>query len=667
MPACPLSNSPASPPARTAASGPTAGTWLRLGNPIFRFLASLRLALLLLGVLIVAGACGTVYESDFSAEVARACIYEAWWFNLWLLMLCVNLAAVAFSRRPWKSHHTGFLLTHFGIITLLVGAVIGRSGGIEGTVTLFKGRNPTNFIVTDKREIRLITRNHPPSVFPVTIWTNSPSFLRPIRLGTLPNGTEVWATGYAKKLDAVFTPAPAPAGKPAIKLRLSNPMMNQTIEQWVMLGSEDHGALDLGLIDIRFKSGAAAPIPAVSAGQNPQPLEETIFGFANNPDQQVTKVIHGGTTGAKVFLKIDGQNPVVTVRGAGQEWILPARPGASVPLGDTGLSATVESYWPDFRVADSGPTSVSDQPNNPAVLVTVRGTGIVVSDNLASTASPDPHAETNPMNARHRGEIDLSDKGDLTYRLEPDPGRPMAAGVIKLNQPIATNWGAWTLTVVDFLPFAQENTVFRPLPADAPPMVAAMATEGLKLKLVHDGTSDEEWVAMGWSVDYPLPDAPEAAFAYRTRPLPFGLQLANFEVQREEGSDSPAGFKSTLRITDTDGNVTTGSCLMNVPMDYPGGFWRGLTGFTYKISQASWNPDNLNQSSVQILFDPGWSLKWIGSLVICCGIFCLFYLRPAPRYHSPTTRPPSFSPPAEKTETLPPCANKPSPDRAFAA
>jgi hypothetical protein len=49
---------------------------------------------------------------------------------------------------------------------------------------------------------------------------------------------------------------------------------------------------------------------------------------------------------------------------------------------------------------------------------------------------------------------------------------------------------------------------------------------------------------------------------------------------------------------------------------------------TYKISQASWNPDNLDQSSVQILRDPGWLLKWIGSLLVVIGVFMMFYLQP---------------------------------------
>jgi len=35
--------------------------------------------------------------------------------------------------------------------------------------------------------------------------------------------------------------------------------------------------------------------------------------------------------------------------------------------------------------------------------------------------------------------------------------------------------------------------------------------------------------------------------------LPIGLQLLDFEVKRNEGSDSPAGFKSTLQIVTADG------------------------------------------------------------------------------------------------------------------
>src|SRR5256886_15801685 len=67
---------------------------------------------------------------------------------------------------------------------------------------------------------------------------------------------------------------------------------------------------------------------------------------------------------------------------------------------------------------------------------------------------------------------------------------------------------------------------------------------------------------------------------------------------------------------------------MNNPFSYPGAWWHTWTGLTYKISQASWNPENLNQSTVQILRDPGWLLKWIGSLLVVVGVFMMFYLQP---------------------------------------
>src|SRR5215471_2117178 len=111
--------------------------WQR--NQIFQFFASLKLAVVLLAVLIIAAIAGTIYESSFDAKVARAYIYGAPWFNLWLVLLGANLTVSALSRWPWRKHHLAFLITHLGIITLLIGSLIGRIWGIEGTITLFKG------------------------------------------------------------------------------------------------------------------------------------------------------------------------------------------------------------------------------------------------------------------------------------------------------------------------------------------------------------------------------------------------------------------------------------------------------------------------------------------------------------------------------------------------
>src|ERR1043166_1842157 len=122
-------------------------SWQR--NPVFRFFASLKLAVILLAVLITGAIAGTLYESSFDAKVARAYVYGAPLFNFWLLLLASNLIVSALSRWPWKKHHTAFLITHLGIITLLAGSLIGRGWGVEGTITLFKADPPSNQLLVD--------------------------------------------------------------------------------------------------------------------------------------------------------------------------------------------------------------------------------------------------------------------------------------------------------------------------------------------------------------------------------------------------------------------------------------------------------------------------------------------------------------------------------------
>jgi len=153
--------------------------------------------------------------------------------------------------------------------------------------------------------------------------------------------------------------------------------------------------------------------------------------------------------------------------------------------------------------------------------------------------------------------------------------------------------------------------------------------DGVRVRIQQNGENLERWAPAGWQIAIPTSPSPTmVAYGWKTVSLPIGLELLAFEVKRNEGSDSPAGFKSTLRVVTADGETATGSCWMNHPFSYPGTWWHTWTGLTYKISQASWNPENLGQSTVQILRDPGWLLKWIGSLLVVIGVFMMFYLQP---------------------------------------
>ena len=88
--------------------------WQR--HPLFRFFASVKLAMLLLAVLIVAMIAGTLWESSFDARVARAYIYDAWWFYIWLAAAGGELDLLGIIANAMEAASHGFLLTHLGII-----------------------------------------------------------------------------------------------------------------------------------------------------------------------------------------------------------------------------------------------------------------------------------------------------------------------------------------------------------------------------------------------------------------------------------------------------------------------------------------------------------------------------------------------------------------------
>jgi len=111
----------------------------RLAYKVFDFFASLELAVSLILSLAVVLAVGTVFESKYGTAVASREVYRSIWMQILLWVFMLNLAAVALSRIPWKRHHIGFLVTHLGIIILLLGSWITQRAGVDGNLVLAPG------------------------------------------------------------------------------------------------------------------------------------------------------------------------------------------------------------------------------------------------------------------------------------------------------------------------------------------------------------------------------------------------------------------------------------------------------------------------------------------------------------------------------------------------
>ncbi|MDQ6809842.1 MAG: cytochrome c biogenesis protein ResB [Verrucomicrobiota bacterium] len=611
-------------------------TWQR--GRAFRFFASVKLAVVLLAVLIAGAIAGTLYESTFDAKVARAYIYGAPWFNIWLLLLAANLIVSALSRWPWKKHHVAFLITHLGIITLLAGSLIGRTFGVEGTMTLFKGEPPTNRLLVDEHQLRVRDTDGIVKGYPVELVHRPPTTEKPWDLGVLASGARLSVVGYAPAIEGKLNPKPLPdGGVPALHFTIATAMMNQHLESWLLADDQQHGSFNMGLANIALKrgvapqsSGAAMPSPNASKTAEAVDIEESIFAFAKAADQQIAKALKGGSTAAKVRLSVpsNGGKGSITIEVAGKSATISVAEniGKDVPLEGTPFTARIDNYWPDFRIENNKPASVSDQPNNPAVVVTLRGKAVPAiapaAPHTGSGAAP-PMPATGDPSVNHLT-LFVADDGSISYELASRKAGA-STGKLEAGRPLSTGWADWELTVDRTVPHAAEWMDFNPVTA-APE--GTELPDGVLVRVRQDGKSFAQWVPSGWQISIPTsPAEVQVAYGWRQVPLPIGLELMEFEVQRNEGSDSPAGFKSTVRVSTPEGATATGQCWMNHPFSFPGEMWRTWTGLTYKMSQASWNPENLGQSTIQILRDPGWLLKWIGSLLIVSGIFMLFYLK----------------------------------------
>jgi hypothetical protein len=258
--------------------------------------------------------------------------------------------------------------------------------------------------------------------------------------------------------------------------------------------------------------------------------------------------------------------------------------------------------------------------------------GLITVD-LATPDSPAPST-----GAANRAVLVAQLDGSLQLDLYAG-GRQVSSAPLTADQPVITGWNDWTIEAREILPTAQTGFRFDPLPKGEPIPPGQALLDGILVRASKADRTVEQWVGAGWRVSLPTGTFPlEVAYGWEVADLPFGLVLEHFTVERNEGTDEPASFRSDLAMILPDGKVDgTGSCSMNQPANYPQALWRSLTGLTYKISQASWNPNDLSQSSVQILRDPGWLGKWVGSLILCAGLVTMFiFRRPASPVASPS-------------------------------
>ena len=118
-------------------------------NRLFNFLSSMKFAAILLFAFAFSIGYATFIENDFGTRAAKALIFNAWWLEAILILLCLSLILNMFKNNMFCWNKIMILTYHLAFIVILIGAGTTRYFGTEGMMHIREGRMENKFVSDD--------------------------------------------------------------------------------------------------------------------------------------------------------------------------------------------------------------------------------------------------------------------------------------------------------------------------------------------------------------------------------------------------------------------------------------------------------------------------------------------------------------------------------------
>lgn len=576
---------------------------------VFRGLASLQLAVSLLAGLAAVLACATLLEADKGREFAQWYVYGSPWFVGLLALLGLNILAATLIRFPWKKQHAGFVVTHAGLLVLLVGSIQTFLCGIEGQLTLHEGDRADSVLVNERSLITARRQSKRGGV-------SSDFFFQP--------GPVDWQEGrsldfgvsddFGLRVLKYYRHAQETTGwvsdetdyeGPALKLVLFGPSGHPVAEDW--------------LIGNAF--GGQAVIEATKYDLLPIPMQSMLQDFLEPP---------AGDLGTGGVLSIHYQGHMQRVRV--DEYI-----GQKIVLGQSGMAVEIVEYLPNARPTPNGRfVSRGEQPDNPLLELKIHLPGAkqpvrqIALAKLPLLNLDAVHGRQYPVKFWYH-HVGVPPAPGAVFLQTPDGNLYCRAMVGDSYQPAVeakegdrVQLGSdFSVTVAKHIPFARKEVAFQPVElgpgeSDGPEAAALVeviaGTDKRQLWLKrHDQQFGMQRIFTGQG---PV----ELSFDYEQLPLGFSLEMKELTRRLNPGRVGNAAFVSSVRLVDAAGAVDRQHEIsMNEPLVYG--------KFTFYQSSFQKLPGGMESSVLTAAYDPGRFLKYVGSLMICVGIFFMLSIR----------------------------------------
>ena len=563
--------------------------------PIFRRFGSLRFALTLIASLAIILSVSTVFESIYGTPFAQKNFYTAHWFDFILTLFWVNIFCATWTRYPFKKRHVGFVITHIGILSLLFGALLTRTMGVEGQMTIYENetkdaimRSGFTLAVMDPQGRKETFDLKPKASFrrreiplPSGKKTEEPLFLSEV----LDHAAE---TRY-------LIESPDEKPNPAIHLALTSDFMGFH-EKFTLIGLDP----DNRHADVRDVG----------------------------PAHFVLKKNTSGEPQVSIVIQKPGSAPFV---------LDPQKTKSGTPLGNSDLTITDFHYYSHAKIAGNHLVdSPDDTPLNPAIEMEIADTAghkefhtkFLIFPEFASLRGG-AKADIFHLKVGLEAESDEEASGAPSFQIfPPDAQNPswryeiysskglLKKGGLKVHENIETGWRDIHVEVLQLFDYARVLRRIKPAGRNASGSFAARLTREGR------GLPEEIWV----TEDHPASAETSAGtlqFALEPvkAPLPFRLTLKNFRKKDYPGTSNPSSYESDVTLYDPAKKITLEKTIrMNEPLDYAG----------YRIFQSSYleDPDRGKASVFTIAKNPGIRLIYGGGVVVLFGVLLLFYFHP---------------------------------------
>jgi hypothetical protein len=600
-----------------------------LPTALFRAVASMKLGIILLGLLAIVLIFATLVEAGLLAwfaplfksspgiqqtletaqgtEFANFYIYKSPWFAIFLAIICLNILAAILGRFPWKNS-AGFLLLHSGILIILLGGLLNYWRGMEEHVVLVEGESTSRCTRSGWSKITVSQKILNPEKtesfeFPFQSGSTDSPKDKTLELRSIANPKlRINVIAYFRHAEMAeeWTPSSDDQAEPAIHFAMIQPEGTVSGESWL------------------------AKKPLQGAGiDNFEILRISLESMGED-------ILHPPAFEEKS--NAENEKGVLSIHYDGRMQRIPVAPnlGKRIPLEDGKIELELSRFFANAKPHGQGQfISDGEEPKNPLVELNLYLPGekeplrefAFAKYPVLSWATM--HEKKTPVRFwyHHPGapaqsgvEFLQLPSGKLFCRVGVG-GKYLLKGQVEDNSKIDLFDGL-RLKILEYYPLAVKQYMpyaVAPSPKDKNP-----PGPGAIVEAEYDG----EKQTVGLLRDHPIFGSRKIylakndftiGFAEDTQDLGFSLKLVKFIHEMNPGQAGDAAFLSKIEIDDKSKNIKLERDIeMNSPVTYG----------NYTLYQSSYKPLENDQyvSFLKVAQDPGRFWKYLGSLMICLGM-----------------------------------------------